>query len=163
MSTHASAIRTPFIRNLANRTPYRAFAIAATLGAASLLSACYVVPLQNLPPQHSTVYVPHQAPLPVTIAARLYPSNDLASGYGVVSAVVTNDLNGRGTFSTNLNGESFNGEATRVSGSPRSGVANGAGNRGSFINCSYQMNSSTQGTGSCRLSNGATFSMHVGS
>ena len=78
-------------------------------------------------------------------------------------ASVTNDLNGRGYFSTNINGESFSGEATRVAGSSRDGVANGAGQRGSYINCRYTMNSPTLGTGTCRLSNGAVFSMHVGS
>ena len=78
-------------------------------------------------------------------------------------AVVTNDLNGRGHFSTNINGESFSGEATRVAGSSREGLANGAGQRGSYINCRYTMNSPTLGTGTCRLSNGAVFSMHVGS
>ena len=98
----------------------------------------------------------------MTFAARLYPSNDLASSYGMVMAVVTNDLNGRGTFSTHINGESFTGEATRVAGSARDGQANGAGNRGSYINCRYQMNSATLGSGQCRLSNGAQFSMHVG-
>jgi hypothetical protein len=92
----------------------------------------------------------------------LYPSNDLASAYGMVSAVVTNDLHGRGTFSTNIHGESFTGEATRVAGSSREGLANGAGNRGSYLNCRYTMNSATLGTGSCRLSNGAVFTMHVG-
>ena len=101
-------------------------------------------------------------PVPLTFAARLYPSNDLASSYGMVTAVVTNDLNGRGTFSTNINGESFTGEGTRVAGSARDGQANGAGNRGSYINCRYQMNSATLGSGQCRLSNGAQFSMHVG-
>jgi hypothetical protein len=98
----------------------------------------------------------------MTFAARLYPANDIASAYGMVSAVVTNDLNGRGTFNTAINGESFTGEATRVAGSSRDGLANGAGNRGSFINCRYQMNSATLGTGQCQLSNGAKFTMHVG-
>ena len=80
----------------------------------------------------------------------------------MVAAVVTNDLNGRGHFSTAIHGESFTGEATRVAGSSRDGVANGAGNRGSYINCRYTMNSPALGTGSCRLSNGAVFTMHVG-
>ena len=106
---------------------------------------------------------PVPAPLlPVTFAARLYPANDLASSFGVVSAVVTNDLNGRGTFSTNIHGESFTGEATRSASSSREGVANGAGNRGSFLNCRYQMNSNTLGSGQCKMSNGALFTMHVG-
>jgi hypothetical protein len=103
------------------------------------------------------------APTPVVFAARLYPANDLAGAYGMISAVVSNDLNGRATFSTAINGESFTGEATRVVASTRAGIANGAGNRGSYINCRYQMNSSTLGTGECRLSNGAVFTMHVGS
>jgi hypothetical protein len=99
----------------------------------------------------------------MTFTARLYPANAAASSYGVVGAVVTNDLNGRGTFSTTINGESFTGEATRTTGTgARQGVANGAGNRGSFINCRYQMNSATLGTGQCTLSNGAQFTMHVG-
>lgn len=99
---------------------------------------------------------------PIMFSARLYPSNELASAYGLISATVTNDLNGRGTFNATINGESFVGEATRQAGSRRDGVANGAGNRGGFLNCRYTMNSATLGTGNCRLSNGATFTMHVG-
>lgn len=127
------------------------------------LSACYVVPVSQYPahyPQTTHVVVP--APLPVTFAARLYPANDLATGYGMVNAIVTNDLNGRGNFNTTINGESFVGEATRKAGSSREGMANGAGNRGSYINCQYTMNSATLGTGHCTLSNGAQFTMHVG-
>jgi hypothetical protein len=134
---------------------------------AAALTGCYVVPIQ---PAHSpgTVVYAHTAPpvqtppLPVTFAARLYPANELATGVGMIGAVVTNDLNGRGTFSTTINGESFTGEATRGTGSSREGIANGAGNRGSYINCRYQMNSSTLGSGQCKLSNGALFTMHVG-
>lgn len=133
------------------------------LAAAAGLAGCYVVPLQPVPASNTTVVVPAPAPQPVTFTTRLYPSNDLASGYGVVAAVVTNDLNGRGHFSTAIGGESFTGEATRVAGSSREGIANGAGNRGGFINCRYTMNSPTLGTGNCRMSNGATFSMHIGS
>ena len=144
----------------------RGAAMAGMLAGALSLTGCYVVPIQ--PPytqQGPTVYVPSTPPMPaapMTFAARLYPSNDLASSYGMVMAVVTNDLNGRGTFNTNINGESFTGEATRLAGSARDGQANGAGNRGSYINCRYQMNSATLGSGQCRLSNGAQFSMHVG-
>ncbi len=139
------------------------FAICA--GAATLLSACYVVPM-NAPYGSGPVIHAPAAPPPqtsLTFLARLYPSNELATGYGMVNAVVTNDLNGRGTFSTNINGESFNGEATRVSNSAREGIANGAGNRGSYITCRYQMNSAILGTGQCKLSNGAQFNMHIGS
>lgn len=128
----------------------------------SALAGCYVVPLTTAP---GTTPAPYANPIvisPTTFAARLYPANDAASAYGMVSAVVTNDMHGRGTFSTTINGESFSGEATRVSNAARDGIANGAGNRGSFINCTYKMNSSTQGTGTCKLSNGAAFNMHVG-
>lgn len=141
----------------------RGAAAVGVLASAALLTGCYVVPIQPAgsyppPPAHGPV----AAPAPVTFAARLYPANDAASAYGMVSAVVTNDLNGRGAFSTNIGGESFTGEATRVAGSSRDGVANGAGNRGSYLNCRYTMNSATLGTGTCRLSSGAVFTMHVG-
>ena len=148
----------PAARPLAKR-----LVLAGLLAGATLLTGCYVVPIQpagSYPPP-SAAHVPAPA-VPVTFAARLYPANDAASGYGMVSAVVTNDLNGRGTFNTNIGGESFTGEATRVAGSSRDGVANGAGNRGSYLNCRYTMNSATLGTGTCRHSSGAVFTMHVG-
>ena len=139
----------------------------ATLGlAAATLSACYVVPMQ---PGPAAVVMPAGAaapapagPLPLGMNARLYPANDLATPYGMVSATVSNDLNGRGHFMAHIAGESFTGEATRMAGSQRDGVANGTGSRGSFLACRYTMNSPTLGTGQCRLSNGAQFSMHVG-
>ena len=139
-------------------------ALVVATGVATL-SGCYVVPVGQYPsnyPHATQVVVPPPATQPVTFAARLYPSNDLATSYGMVNAVVTNDLNGRGNFQTTINGESFAGEATRQAGSSRDGIANGAGNRGSYINCRYTMNSATLGTGSCTLSNGARFTMHVG-
>ena len=138
--------------------------IAAFTGAAAVtavLAGCYVVPLQSLAPQ-AVVTMPMAPPAPLTFAARLYPANEMAAAYGTVMAVVTNDLNGRGHFTTNINGESFAGEATRVAGS-RDGVANGTGNRGAFLNCRYTMNSPAMGTGSCQHSNGAVFTMHLGS
>ncbi|MDB5900172.1 MAG: hypothetical protein JWP41_3774 [Ramlibacter sp.] len=141
----------------------RALQLGATCAAVSALSGCYVVPMQSYPPATSTMVMPAGPPPPLTFSARLYPANDLATAYGMVAAVVTNDLNGRGHFSTAINGENFSGEATRMAGSPREGVANGAGNRGSYLNCRYTMNSPTLGTGSCRMSNGAAFTMHVGS
>lgn len=141
----------------------RRLALAGVMTTSTLLTACYVVPI-NRNPQPATVYITPPAPSSMTFAARLYPANDSAAAYGVVNAIVTNDLNGRGVFTTNINGETFNGEATRVnSGSARTGVANGAGNRGGYINCNYQMNNATLGTGQCKLSNGALFTMHVGS
>ncbi len=137
----------------------------AVVAATAVLGGCYVVPMHPAAPP-ATVMVPGAPPqpaAPVTFTARLYPANDLASSYGMVAAMVTNDLNGRGHFSTAIAGESFTGEATRVAGSRKDGVANGAGNRGSYLNCRYTMNSPTLGTGSCRLSDGAVFTMHIGS
>ncbi len=141
-----------------------ALALGVAVGVATL-SGCYVVPVSQYPnqyPQPATQIVVAPAPTPVTFSARLYPANDMATAYGMVNAVVTNDLHGRGSFNTAINGESFVGEATRKAGSSRDGIANGAGNRGSYINCQYAMNSATQGTGSCTLSNGARFTMHLG-
>jgi hypothetical protein len=138
--------------------------VALGAGALTLLSACYVVPL-NAPYGSGPVVHTPASPTPpssVHLVARLYPTNELANGYGMIGAVVTNDLNGRGTFSTAIQGESFSGEATRVANSSREGIANGAGNRGSYLTCRYQMNSATMGTGQCKLSNGAQFSMHLG-
>ena len=134
-----------------SRLPARRVLQLATLSlAAATLSACYVVPMQPAPV------------LPLGMSARLYPANDLATPYGMVSATVSNELNGRGHFLAHIAGESFTGEATRVAGSQREGVANGTGSRGSFLACRYTMNSPTLGTGQCRMSNGAQFSMHVG-
>ncbi len=141
-----------------------ALALVLATGVATL-SACYVVPVHQHPahyPSAPHVVLPAPPPAPVTFSARLYPANDLATNYGMVNAVVTNDLNGRGNFNTTISGESFAGEATRKAGSSRDGIANGAGHRGSYINCHYTMNSATLGTGSCTLSNGARFTMHVG-
>ena len=136
--------------------------------AAAALSGCYVVPINPAPGQPG--YVPPAAPMampaalpaPVVFTARLYPANDLAVRHGMVGGAVTNDLNGRGTFNANIQGESFVGEATRKAGSSREGLASGAGNRGSYLSCQYTMNSATLGTGICRLSDGAQFTMHVG-
>ena len=138
-------------------------AFSTALLASAALAGCYVVPMApatSVPgPTAPVVMAP---PAPITFAARLYPANDLAASYGMVSAVVNNDLNGRGYFSTNIGGEAFAGEATRVAGSQKDGLANGSGNRGGYISCHYTMNSPSLGTGNCRLNNGAVFTMHVG-
>lgn len=136
--------------------------------AVATLAGCYVVPIDprtgqpaSLPSGAPVVAAPAPA-LPLTFPARLYPANPQASGYGVINATVTNDLQGRGSFNANINGESFVGEATRKAGSSREGLASGAGNRGGYLSCHYTMNSATLGTGTCRLNNGAVFTMHVG-
>jgi hypothetical protein len=147
------------------RSHHRGLAAMGLAATVATLAGCYVVPIdprtgQAVPPPTTTMAVVPAAPL--TFPARLYPANDLASGFGVINATVTNDMHGRGSFNTTINGEAFAGEATRKAGSSREGVANGAGNRGSYLSCAYTMNSATLGSGSCRLSNGALFSMHVG-
>jgi hypothetical protein len=147
------------ISNQATRLYLLGFAIGA-----STLAGCYVVPIDHsrYPTSSPSVIQTPPPPTSASFTARLYPANDLATAYGMVIAQVTSDLNGKGSFSTAINGENFVGEATRSANSTRSGIANGAGNRGSYIACNYQMNSTTLGTGRCKLSNGAEFSMHVG-
>jgi len=137
--------------------------LPTALLASAALAGCYVVPMApSASVPGPTAVMPMAPPAPITIAARLYPANDMASQYGMVSAVVNNDLNGRGYFSTNIGGESFAGEATRVAGSQKDGLANGTGNHGGYISCRYTMNTPSLGTGNCRLNNGAAFTMHVG-
>ena len=144
--------------------PRRVLQLAVVAVAGGALTGCYVVPMQpaGATPVPGPTVVATAPPAPVTFAARLYPANDTASVYGMVAAVVTHDLNGRGRFSTAIEGESFVGEATRVAGSSRDGVANGTGSRGSYLSCRYTMNTPTLGTGNCRMSNGAQFTMHIG-
>ncbi|MGP1682488.1 MAG: hypothetical protein ACTS8S_09205, partial [Giesbergeria sp.] len=153
MST-LSVVCRPFVRR-------RVAALCVSVVVAGL-SGCYVVPIDPRTGQPAPMPsgAPAAAPapaLPISFPARLYPANELASGYGVVNATVTNDLHGRGSFNANINGESFVGEATRKAGSSREGLANGTGNRGSYLSCQYTMNSATLGTGTCRLNNGAVF------
>lgn len=128
--------------------------------AGSMLSGCYVAPY-NPPPSHASTVIVSPAP-PLQFTARLYPANDGATRFGVVLASITNNLNGHGTFSVNLDGESLTGEATRTANGGRSGTANGAGSRGSWIRCTYSMNSPTLGSGTCESSHGAAFNMHIG-
>ncbi len=138
-------------------------AAGVVLGA-SALTGCYgVAPNEARQPAAAPAVSAEPAPPSTTFPARLYPANAAAEAYGVVGAVVTNDRNGRGTFSTQINGENFSGEATRLTRvSSHQGVANSTGNRGSYISCRYEMNSDTMGTGECQLSSGAQFSLHVG-
>ena len=133
------------------------------------LTGCYVVPVApdgrplavySVPQVAST---PLPAPAAVVTTARLYPANDLAVQTGVLTGTVTNHLNGRGDFQLNYQGEVMSGEATRVNNDQRRGVANAYSARGTYMNCQYQMNSATQGTGTCTMSNGARYQLHLGS
>jgi hypothetical protein len=136
-----------------------------------LLTGCYVVPVA---PDGTPLYgaaavgVPvaaapvHAAPMPSVLQARLYPSNGVASQDGMLAGTVTNMMTGKGRFELQYQGEVLVGEATRVPGDDRSGVANAYGQRGTYMSCSYRMTSPYQGTGTCTMSTGATYSVHLG-
>jgi hypothetical protein len=132
---------------------------------ASTLSGCYVIPERD--GQYS-FYIPAgptaqgQPALPRVLSARLYPENDLATQTGMVSGTVTNMMTGKGRFQITYAGETLTGEATRVSGDDRKGIASAYGPSGSFMSCEYQMNSPAQGAGTCMFSNGARYKVHIG-
>ena len=148
-------------------------AFAATVVAATMLSACYVVPVASpsgtvtyqhypLPPVGSPMPVPPPGPTQAVLTARLYPANDLAAQTGVVSGSVTNMMNGKGRFLVNYQGEVLSGEATRVSSEERRGVASAFSPGGAYMSCEYQMNTPVQGAGTCSFSNGAKYQLHLG-
>lgn len=138
------------------------------------LSGCYIVPVG--PDGYPAAYVPvSPAPvpgqatstqsypaMPKALNARLYPANELATQTGMVSGSVTNMMNGKGRFQVSYQGETLTGEATRVSGDSRKGVASAYSPNGSFMACEYQMSSPTQGAGTCNFSSGAKYQLHVG-
>jgi hypothetical protein len=153
-------------------------AIGAGAFAAVALSGCMVVPVA---PDGSPIYppvtaVPYRgptyaavspvvvpsAPVPSVLQARLYPSNEIASRTGMLSGTVTNLMTGKGQFQLDMAGELLSGEATRVPGNERSGVASAYGSRGTYMNCEYRMTTPYQGTGSCRVSTGALYQVHIG-
>jgi hypothetical protein len=152
--------------NRSNRYTSKGISRIPLVSAACLaLSGCYVVPLQadGRPFGSNTVVVTAPPPLTPAVAnLRLYPTNDTAARIGVINGHALNLLDGRGQFSVAIAGETFTGEATRSPNKARSGIASGAGSRGSFINCEYSMSSSTQGVGTCNVSTGAEFRMHIG-
>ena len=99
---------------------------------------------------------------PASLQARLYPSNEVATETGMLSGTVTNMMTGKGFFQLNYRGEVLSGEATRVPGDERRGVANAYGQRGTFMTCDYRMTTPYLGTGTCSLSNGAQYQVHIG-
>ena len=149
--------------------------IAITASAASLaLSACVAVPvgpdgqLYVYPPGVPPGAIPPGGPdarapqYPVALTARLYPANETATQSGIVNGTVTNMMTGKGRFQITYAGETLTGEATRVSGDDRKGIASAYGPSGSFMSCEYQMNSPAQGAGTCMFSNGARYKVHIG-
>jgi len=149
---------------------------AATISCAFALSGCYVLPVapngpvygyppHSVAPPIAAAYppAPSSGPMPTVLQARLYPANDIAAQTGVLSGTVTNLMTGKGRFQLNFRGETLAGEATRVNGEARRGVASAYGAGGSFMSCEYQMYTPSQGAGTCAFSNGARYQVHVGS
>jgi hypothetical protein len=141
--------------------------------AAFALSGCYVVPVAPeaaypaaaypafvVPP--APVAAAPSAPYPALLHARLYPANDIASRTGMLSGTVTNMMTGKGRFQLDYAGEVMVGEATRVAGDDHAGLANAYGQRGTFMNCRYRMSTPFQGTGTCDMSTGARYQVHIG-
>jgi hypothetical protein len=150
--------------------------LAAAAGLQAALAGCYVVPvgpdgnnyaiyIPTTPPPHpggGPQPVANQPAMPKVLHARLYPENDLATQTGMVSGTVTNMMTGKGRFQIQYSGEVLTGEATRVSGDDRKGIASAWGPSGSFMTCEYQMSSPMQGAGTCNFSNGARYKVHIG-
>ncbi len=149
--------------------------LAALTVAALSLSGCYVLPVAPdgyvypyppaavLPPPPAYPAPSPAGPMPTMLQARLYPANDIATQTGVVTGTVTNMMTGKGRFQLDYRGETLTGEATRVDGDSRRGVASAYGPSGTFMSCEYQMNTPRQGAGTCAFSNGARYQVHVGS
>ena len=143
---------------------------------ACALSGCYVVPvgpdgnnyaiyIPTTPPPHpggGPQPVANQPAMPKMLHARLYPENDIATQTGMVSGTVTNMMTGKGRFQLQYAGEVLTGEATRVSGDERKGVASAWGQNGTFMSCDYQMSSPYRGAGTCAFSDGASYQVHIG-
>jgi hypothetical protein len=161
--------------------PSKRAAVASVI-ATLALSGCYVVPVA---PDGTAVYpaaavavsapypvnanplgaapVVRAAAVPTVLQARLYPANDVATQTGMLAGTVTNLMTGKGRFQLEYGGETLVGEATRTPGDQMAGIANAYGNRGTYMSCAYRMSTPYQGTGSCSVSNGASYQVHLGS
>ena len=115
------------------------------------------LPVNERPAAGKPVSIPLAA-----LPARLYPVNEIATGNGMVSGTVTSLADGKARFQLNYRGELLLGEATRVSGDDRKGVATAWSPNGSFMSCEYQMSTPTRGAGTCSFSDGARYQVHVG-
>ena len=163
-----------FPRNAASRSGFGRLAVTLALPLFAL-SGCYVIPVDQYgnpvyavgapPVVQTTAPVPAVytgAPVPAVLPMRLYPANDLANQTGIMTGTVTNMMSGKGRFQFDYRGELLSGEATRVSGDERRGVASAYGSRGTFVSCEYQMSTPQQGAGTCTFNNGAKYQVHVG-
>ena len=140
---------------------------------AVILAGCYIIPMDQYgnpiyplpPPAYESQGISKTTPKkvgPVTISARLYPANEMAAETGIVSGTVTNMLTGKGRFNLSYKGETYTGEATRVSDDSKKGVASAFSPKGGYMSCEYQMNTPRQGAGTCIFSNGAKHKLHLG-
>lgn len=141
----------------------------------SALAGCYVVPgpdgqIWHVVPGHpggpaAGGPLPQATgpAMPASLPVRLYPANEAATRTGVLTGTVLNMMTGKGRFQLNYEGETLSGEATRVDGDQRRGVASAYGASGAYMSCEYQMNSPRQGAGICTMSNGAKYQVHIGS
>jgi len=96
------------------------------------------------------------------LPARLYPANAAAAPGGVADGAVVDPGDGRGRFEATIDGERLVGEATRVRDDARRGVASAYGSRGSSMQCDYAMSAPRRGAGTCVLSTGARYRVHLG-
>jgi hypothetical protein len=161
-----------------SRTARNAILGALAASAAVSLAGCYVLPVT--PEGYPYAYPAYPAPSspppaavpyagapaghgPASLPARLYPANEIATQTGVIHGTVTNMMTGKGRFQLNYRGETLNGEATRVDGDSRRGVASAYGSGGAYMSCEYQMRTPQQGAGTCQFSNGAKYQVHIGS
>ncbi len=150
--------------------PSGALAAWVVLAASATLTGCYVMPVSPdgyaYPPYAAAVPPPPMAALAghssQVLPARLYPANDRATQSGVLHGSITSIAPGRGRFQLNYRGETLSGEATRVDGDAKRGVASAYGSSGAFMSCEYQMLSARQGAGICTISDGARYQVHVG-
>jgi hypothetical protein len=141
---------------------YPALAVPAPFAYTPPAAPVHVAPAAVATPQPGGVAAIPGPPAPAVLQARLYPSNDAATKVGMLSGSVTNMMTGKGRFQLEYRGEVLVGEATRVPGDDRAGVANAFGDRGTFMNCTYRMTTPYQGTGTCELSTGARYQVHLG-
>lgn len=172
------------------RFPARYASWILVLATSSMLTACYVMPIdprtgQAYPVQQQQVVPAVYAPINTNtiFQAKLYPINDQARKAGVLTATATDTNNGRGVFNVLFMGETLAGDASRVDASApgfgriyrevlgvnsekvvsgRHGIANAYGTNGTGVQCEYQMTSKDIGTGACLFSNGAKYQMHFG-
>jgi hypothetical protein len=126
------------------------------------IPSAYAPPPSPYAPPVFEVPGPAGPAAPAALQARLYPSNEVATETGMLSGTVTNMMTGKGFFQLNYRGEILSGEATRVPGDDRRGLANAYGQHGTYMTCDYRMTTPYLGTGTCSLSNGAQYQVHIG-